>query len=582
MIINFLKCKFLKLFNLNMKEYKIKHIDIENLQVNFYTVYKNNNIVENKYRKDLSNKIINRFGKQHNTKETLEIFEFSKEYFIKNFVELCHTMNDVWFYRTIMGLHEQSLSIAWYSEDCEFPKEVNMSYIALYRRILKLILEEATLIDLIETTPKDLNYIQANYLPILNELIFLGDFAYSCQELLSEQYLMDNIATVEFDENNQYIFTRHESYNALLSHIQEKHGIHQFKHGVDLKKELSDLHEALEKCINLSSFKNNFIDAIGFIHKKLSPKYPELGQYTGFELNYLFELINKKTGVDLLIIEKVFSGIIINRSNKRDIREVIKKPYDILRYNFRPVAIWKVNNIDRAFIGHKSLAQSFIKLSTEAIPYNKIPKEWDIPCFRKYMNNKTDEHDSWLDNEVEKRIIELNHENIIYYKNQKHLKTNDGGFSLEVKDIGEVDFIIINKSLKRVFIIDCKNLRPGYDMTTLSHDRSKFEKDEKSYNTQLDKKVKWFQENKIKLQEHLKNESQINLNLLDFSVEGFFITTTYTMYMYYSNTYKIYPVNWFTGVITGNTLYPDIITVHINNTTTYQMTFPYFKNLGDL
>lgn len=86
-------------------------------------------------------------------------------------------------------------------------------------------------------------------------------------------------------------------------------------------------------------------------------------------------------------------------------------------------------------------------LLLNAIPWGKFPIEWEAnKTFKLYVDRKKDEHDKWLDDEVEEIIRS---ENLRYDRGVKKLVTPKGSYSLMQKDLGEIDFLIICPALTR-------------------------------------------------------------------------------------------------------------------------------------
>jgi len=120
-------------------------------------------------------------------------------------------------------------------------------------------------------------------------------------------------------------------------------------------------------------------------------------------------------------------------------------------------------------------------------------------CFKNYIHDKEDKHDRWLDDEAEKLIRSTN----CYY--DRNVKRFLNGININVPGLGEVDFIIVSPTVKKVFIADCKHLLSRFDMVNQKNDFNAFvvgSKKTKPYNETMRRKVEWFNENKKALAEH--------------------------------------------------------------------------------
>ena len=91
-----------------------------------------------------------------------------------------------------------------------------------------------------------------------------------------------------------------------------------------------------------------------------------------------------------------------------------------------------------------------------------------------------------------------------FHRNVTNIVTENGNLSLLVKDVGEIDFIIISHDSKKIYIADSKHLQGRYDMMTQKNDFSNFTKD-KGYNKQIANKIKWASENLPHLDFHNKS-----------------------------------------------------------------------------
>jgi hypothetical protein len=256
------------------------------------------------------------------------------------------------------------------------------------------------------------------------------------------------------------------------------------------------------------------------------------------------------------------------------------KPNNLRRYLYRPIIIWNVNGKDYAFCGPNAWTETIIQFTTNALPWGKGPEEWmGNKCFREFVNRKEDAHDKWLDDAVE---IQLKDAHIFYDRNVTKLKTKEGFVNIDVKGLGEIDFIIVSHITKNVFIADCKHLMSRYDAPNQKNDYNAFAKGSKktkSYNQTMAAKVEWFKANKMLLEEHFAITNELpEVNLNDYVVEGIFIINTPTLYMYNAE-YHIYTLNQISSVINGQ--YQDqIFLIHNedeNSTSIMQLHYPYFR-----
>ncbi|MBK7668643.1 MAG: hypothetical protein IPJ32_15680 [Sphingobacteriaceae bacterium] len=186
-------------------------------------------------------------------------------------------------------------------------------------------------------------------------------------------------------------------------------------------------------------------------------------------------------------------------------------------------------------------SEAIIQFGTNAIPWGKAPDEWlKNPCFKNYVHRKEDQHDKWLDDEVEKILVNLN---LQYDRNVKKLNSSKGFINIDIEGLGELDFIIIAPAIKKIFISDCKHLLGRYDIVNQRNDFNAFEigsNKTKPYNQTMKAKLTWFNENKHIVQDHFKSKySDSAIDISEYAFESIFIINTPTIYMY-NSVYIVY------------------------------------------
>jgi hypothetical protein len=544
-----------------MEEFKIKHL----------TIYKGDASPEVKYRPELSKLLLDNFGPGPYTDHDIarKAVTFSFNFFCDKFLDLCHSETSVRFYQLVLSQHEQAIELALFGNKNHYPKGITEEYIAVYRRILKWILEQACDIKLHNEEKHDDKFLDRAKKK-LNELVFLGDMIFYDANMYAEQDMIEDVVEVKFDENNQYIFSHKHHYDFIIEKIQESNGIHSFKHVVD-EKAIEDLKKAIEKCFGL---KYEFLTTvIAEIHKMNESKG---GKYCGFGWESLPLSVQSMFAANPDQARILFKGLTLDRTNKLKLHDLACKPQTMYRYLYRPITIWNIGGEDFAVIGRNGFTESIIQLATNAIPWGKAPDEWIAnKCFKEYVHSKEDEHDKWLDDEVEKKVREIK---LPFHRNVTNIVTENGNLSLLIKDVGEIDFIIISHDNKKIYIADSKHLQGRYDMMTQKNDFSNFTKD-KGYNKQIANKIKWASENLPQLDFHNKSMYvQSEPSISGYEIEGIFIINTPTFYMYNSD-YRIYTVDVFAQIITGQLTDPEL-TVFVDNEdsmTKFNIKYPYFK-----
>jgi hypothetical protein len=539
-----------------------------------YFVYKGENQSEKKYRTELSKIIISKFGKGYFEQEIIrEIVVESLNYYISKFKEICFSENSLLFYQNVFKLHEQATELVYKHADEKLEGEIDFKYIASYRRILKFILETGCEVQMQSGEIANQSF-KIRLENKLNDLLFLGEMIFTCVSLYAEQSMVEDVAEVEFNENDEYIFSRRHHYEFIFQHIIEEFGSHLTKTVVDETEfaGFTDLTNAIENCFGIKYKDVGHI--IASIHEQ---NKIQGGDVAGVGWETLTFNLNKIYNIPLEIAEQFFQGLRLDKTNKMDLLDLACKPYNLNRYIYKPIIIWTIDGNDYALFGKNSWSETFIQYSSNAIPWGKAPKEWlKNKCFKTYVHTKEDAHDKWLDDDVEVKLI--NNENL-YDRNVKRIYHNNGSENIDIKDLGEIDFIIISKKTETIYIADCKHLLGRYDIVNQKNDFNAFSVGAKSYNSTIDRKVNWFIENKELLNQHfVKKYNDLNLKINDYRVEGIFIINTPTFYMY-NSTFRIYTTSQIIEVLNGT--YIDKTFMILNEEESHSkflnITYPYFQ-----
>jgi len=544
-----------------------------------YKIYKGDKAAEKKFRSTLSKILIDKFGKGPFTQNKIrDILSISLEFYISEFTKICIEETSVRFYQDIFIMHEDATEMVYYhlEDDEELSHNIDWTYIAGYRRILKFIIETGCDVNMTNGEIKNQEYFD-RVTPKIDDLFFLGEMILTCVGLFAEQSMIDDLAEVTFDENDQYQFSRRHHYEFIFEDITTNLAGQLAKAIVDNSGYggLSDLKDAIKNCFGINY--NEVVTLIDLIHRQNESKG---GPLVGNEWKVLTLNLNHLAGVPLDMAEQFFKGLTLDKTNKMTLLDLACKPYRLERYIYKPIIIWNIDGNDYAFFGKNAWAETFNQLSSNAIPWGKAPQQWlENKCFKKYVHKKEDAHDKWLDDEVEK-ILKKN--NLLYDRNVKRLFYDNHSVNIDIEGLGEIDFIIISPTAKKIFITDCKHLVGRYDSANQKNDFNAFSKgskNSKSYNDTMTRKVKWFEENKIILLKHfIKKYPHTDMDLSAFKIEGIFIVNTPTLYMYNAE-YRIYTVDQVEEVI-NNTFVDKIFTIFESNQyydKLLKINYPYFQ-----
>lgn len=526
-----------------------------------------------RHRPIISKELIDKFGKEPLSPEQLiESLFFSLKWYTDKMLAILSKENELAFYQTLFMLHEFS---------CEFHVELpNQSPISalsdkdfsIYRRVLKLCLEQGCDIPMRNGASFTPNYLKSKE-TVIEDLLYLGDFVYSLSNILAQQHIVEDSVDLYFTDDDLFYFDHKHHYGQMIDLILESTKDHLSEAVID-QTSLNDVKTAFENCLGVNY--DQATKTIALIHHNFSPiEGPLGGQLVPDEwaiypknLEHLFKIPYEDA-------ERFYKGLTLSRDNKLSISDAVYKPQNINRYLYRPFLIWNVDGKDLTIVGRGIFYESIVSLCTNSFGWGKFPTEWDSPCFRTFIQGKMAVNDKILEDAAED-LLKSN--SIIYDRNVTSLKKwNNQGINIENDECGEIDFMfILNET---IYVGDSKHHTARYDMNNFKNDYSAFETSKKAYNKTISRKLSFLSSRINDLEEHF----QVVLNDRSFkltkaSLEGIFIINTPTFVMY-NNPYRIYTLKSFREFVEGTFEDPKFTVIHDEEDETKftTLTYPYFR-----
>lgn len=510
----------------------------------------------------LSELIISRYGNitTHNHDEVEEILLSCFEYFVSEFRTLIMQQETEIFFHHVFLLHEASIDL--YIEQLggfQLPHDVESDF-PRYRRIIKLILEQSCDIEL--TARSNVEFQEA--LNILQELYYLGNWIYEFSIYTAYQKMIPSAFFVDFEEN---IFTCgwKNNYGKVNKILLEYFTI-DYETFFD-EAALRELKQAIKD--NFSIDYDIAIGQIPLIKRQFSSRPNQTVEPYVLPINLAAECNTSEDNTCMF-----YSGLMITKANKLSIEDTVLKPHSEKRYMFRPILTYIVDDVERSLVGDNKIAESMMVIASNTIHWNTMPEEWlQNKAMVKFMNKKGLEHDRLLENEIEKIFIA---NKFPYCRNTKSFKQKDGkpNVKVDIQGLGEIDFIIVNKEIEKIFISDTKYNRARYDAVGYRTDYTNFG----GYEKKIKAKKDWLSNNLQVLQEHLEIIFHINYSILDFEVEAIFFINTPTFYML-NGKYKAITLTRIKEFIEGSWDYPTIQLRDDTNNQFLDYTHPYFRNV---
>jgi hypothetical protein len=501
----------------------------------------------NKFYPALSQVVRDQFGEGpfEDKDQVVKILQFGFDWLAKTFRDYILNINDISFALWLFHNHESSFSLYRRTLAGEYLEEtegINGNDLARNRRILKLALEQCTEVDY--THEEKVNYkTKEDYISKIEDILYLGKELYAFAEGLAENRMIKEANRVFFKDGLLDIERNHHYEDAfdIMNQLFQA----GFSEGIVSTKIVQELKEVIKDCMGID------YDYAGGQIFALKEHHGPGNRAQTIEPYVLPENIIHQ-GVDEMVAHDFYDGLTFSRYNKLPITEAVYKPHSMERHFFRPILILNWKGTDRALVGEQKWVESIVVMATNGFQWKKAPKEWiTYPCFLDYLDSKSNEHDKLLEDEVE-RI--LNHLGIPFVRNIKKFRAvNNEYISIEIKGVGEMDFVFLDLVHSQIVVADCKYLRARYDMVGFSTDNTNFIE---IYEPKLQGKIDWLEANRQLIQEHFQHQfPQHKFDISTFPIIGMFIINTPTFYML-NGRYPAISQNYFKEYIEANYEYP--------------------------
>lgn len=494
-----------------------------------------------RYWTELSNHIIARHGNatvtDHAIVETILIDCF--KFLCDQFRQLLQAETSFKFFQYIFYLHEESIKLYKLVLQGAKLNPIDEDEFAMYRRVLKNILEQGCDNDLVWGEMPDAKKM-AQMDEGLQDLLYLGTWIYAFADMIAFQKMVERCHWIQFKNGNvlsidwQYHYGK--LYHSLFPQLRA-----DYEKGTFDMQAFDKLKAAIEDCFGIEyAFAGRQIFDIKKSHSELSSQT--------IQADVLPQNLVLSYGITEELAKAFYDGLTLSRQNKMSLEDLVYKPYSMDRHMYRPILIYRIGGEDRALVGFQKFNESIITLATNAMHWNTLPKEWlrnrDMQLF---MNKMGREHDKILEDEIQ-NILES--ENLLFVRNVKSFKQADGQDNININNqvAGEIDFIVVNTKLKKIYVADVKYNRARYESVGFRNDLANFIS---NYEPKLTKKINWVGDNIQVVQNHMR--IIYNLPLLDlagFSVEGAFFINTPTFYMFNGN-YKAITLHSLRSYVTG-------------------------------
>ena len=421
----------------------------------------------------------------------------------------------------------------------------------------------------------DINYTNSSsaatellqqYDKVIEDLLYIGEELYHAVYFIAELRIVSKSLQAVIEADGLLHITRKGElepvFNALFAKMKE-----DFEKGIMDTEGVKQLKDEIQKCFAIDY--DFAAHQIVHIKKHHDPKNWE---FQTIEPGILAQNL-VHNGVSKQNAENFYGGLTLNKENKLVLKDSVYKVNSMERHFFRPILEISQNGKRRQLIGIQKWGESIIVLATNNFQWNKAPDEWkQNDSFQQYLERKSDEHDSLLEDEVDKVLKETQ---IPFFRNITSFSDGKTSLSINIAGVGEIDFIWLDIKRNRIVVADCKYNRARYDMIAFSADYSNF-KD--SYEKKITNKAKWINGNRGIVYKHFERQFPgLNIDIHQFEIEELFIINTPTFYMYLNrvNTVCFFNLQEF---MLNDYIHSDLI-LHIKNgykTKIKIIPYPYF------
>lgn len=482
------------------------------------------------YWVELTNYIQTKFAsKEIEDIDNLEAILFSAyEYLIRRFEGLINSETSFTFFSDTFLLHEESIKLYFKTLDGYKLKNIEENEFAVYRRILKLILQEGCSINLNWGTAsaEESQRIQNK----LSHLIYIGTWIYDLSDKISYMKMIEEPYNIDV-ENGLLGIGWNYHYEMVIKTLHKMikdNGY--YEQAIFDETAPQELVDKIEECFGFHT--STFFSLIQNIQKHHNPNNPN--EQT-IEPNLLPVNLAHMIGRSEEEMVRFCNGLTINSHNKPSVAQTIYNPTNSNRYAFRPILVYHIEGVERALIGENKINETFQMLTTNSLHWGGLPDEWlENDDIKKFMDEKDNTHEQIYIQSLKKSVDKITSNsdyNITVFR-----KKDNHNHSIN-SDPGEIDLIIILPNQRRLIIGDVKYGRARYEGVGWQKDYTNFLRydGKKDYETKLNKKHEWVLANMNLIQEHFEVKDNIKYSIFNFSIEAVFFVNTPTFYMFNGN-----------------------------------------------
>ena len=279
---------------------------MKTVKIDNYTIFFGSNEAGKKYKLKVSELIKVNFEEPYDETDIKSILNYCLEYYAKEFETICQNETSHEFYKVMFWLHEQSVEMRRDKRAMiKLQDNVGQEYFFVYRRVLKLILEEACLINLVAEEIKQPFKVRTE--KTFDDLMFIGDEIFTIANLLAEQEMIGDVVDMQFTNDGIYKLKRKHFFELAFEKIVDPNAFEPESFVTDKNAE-ADFVKAVK-----DSFDVDFPNIIGLINEVFEYRKLEKWDVLEIGISDIKVAMNKFDNVPEENTESFLSGLYFSK-----------------------------------------------------------------------------------------------------------------------------------------------------------------------------------------------------------------------------------------------------------------------------
>ena len=484
---------------------------------------------------------------------------------VENFERVATASSSVGFLMFVHRMHESSVLISnlFHSGSTEIEAQLSaqdLKELPNTRRVLKLIIESV----LKEQFAEDINeqvvgdaLVTPQNVARLEELLYLGGHALEIKEYINICSLYEKSVALQSSWKNRLVILLKSPYNHVFDTVQRDIASYRNNAYEGINEELDDALQA-----NFGSNLTHFLQGL-----------PGLGTFIVPREQWIEEQVAADKQDDA---RPFYAGLTLTAANKMPLADSFQKMQSNTRLIYRPIIEFQDKTGNPYWIvGSGKAYESMHALQTNALLWGHLPNEWKTnAAMRAFAKGLESRRENLMIDQIAGILVERG---VPHDTNLKRLLNLKGqAFNIATTGLGEIDIIFLNEADKVIYVGECKNNRPRFDVFYWKGEQRQFAE---GYETKLARKHAWVSEHKQQVQDHFNHKFNTEFDFSDWTVQAVFFLMTASIYKY-DGSFLLLTVKDISEFLDNGFQYRyPFLEFRRKDRTTYEVHYPYFKNL---